>query len=130
METAGLFLFGIAVSPLSVCQETLIYTIFPATGSVNLLLSFGLLAGKTTAFFASITAVPLAESLGEHAPFVVSSLLAGGSFAASLVLMKQMTSPDGDAQQHGAGHALAHRKVVNFGMIASLGSMFWIYILV
>jgi dipeptide/tripeptide permease len=128
-----LFTFGLAVSPLSVCQETLIYTIFPSTGSVNLLLSLGLLAGKTTAFFASITAVPIADSFGEHAPFVVSSVLAGASFIASLILRRNLaaqTEPNDSEPLTEGNHPAVHRKIVHFSSIGTLGNVFWVYILV
>lgn len=119
-------MFGLAFSPLSVCQETLIYTLFPKSRNLNLIIGCGLLAGKITAFAASITAVPLSDNFGDQAPFVASALLAGFSCVASLALFRLSRIEDNEGSDQDSH--LRH-KVVRLGDMAELSNIFWIYVL-
>lgn len=101
----GIFLFGLTISPLSVCQESLIFHLWtsphshaPASGrevaqggqtghgNTNLLLSLALLLGKFSSFMAALTTVPLADQYGDDAPFSLSFTFCAISFALTLCL--------------------------------------------
>lgn len=90
----GLLLFGLTISPLSVCQESLIFQLRTSADdehgggseeagsrqNTNLLLSLALLLGKAASFGAAFTVVPLADTFGEDAPFGLSLLFCCVSF--------------------------------------------------
>lgn len=87
----GLLLFGLTISPLSVCQESLIFQLRTSSDengaehsdshrNTNLLLSLALLLGKSASFGAAFTVVPLADAFGEDAPFGLSLLFCCISF--------------------------------------------------
>ena len=80
----GMFIFGIAVSPLAVVQETIIVRFFRSHG-LGVSLALGLLAGKGASFLSARTAYPLSAHFGPRAPFFVAAGLATFSFVVNLL---------------------------------------------
>jgi hypothetical protein len=103
---AGLFVFGLGASPLSVVQvgipffpiqhtlliahipqETIIVRFFSNHG-LGLSLALGLVAGKGASFVAALTSYPLAQNHGPLAPFFVATMLAILSFSINLLYLR------------------------------------------
>jgi MFS family permease len=143
--TLGLFIFGLAVSPLAVIQETIIVRFFTSHG-LGVSLALGLLAGKGASFISARTSYPLTEHFGTRAPFYVATFLAAVSFLVNLVYV--ITSKwfvDGACAELEASdikdearrrsvinmtesqalEKVAEKKRVNFRDIAKLGDVFW-----
>ncbi|KAF8335475.1 major facilitator superfamily domain-containing protein [Cantharellus anzutake] len=143
LMAAGLFVFGLGVSPISVVQETIIVRFFSDHG-LGVSLAFGLLAGKGSSFIAAFTSYPLAQSLGPLAPFVVSTLFASFSFIINLIYLfgsRWLANGAGveleEAEQKadyvlmGGDDALrvaTEKKKVILRDMTKLGDVFWTYI--
>jgi hypothetical protein len=102
---AGLFIFGLGVSPVSVVQvgapsfpvqcasltvhllqETIIVRFFSNHG-LGVSLAFGLVAGKGASFVAALTSYPLTQNRGPLAPFFVATMLAIFSFSINVLFL-------------------------------------------
>ncbi|EJD46925.1 MFS general substrate transporter [Auricularia subglabra TFB-10046 SS5] len=151
---AGMFVFGLGISPLAVVQETIIVRFF-ATRGLGLSLALGLVAGKGASFVSARTSYPLSEKYGPHAPFIVSTLLAAFSFCINLVYVSasnwfargadaafdehtatELHSPQADGKRLSGARmteAEARRKVaekrrIRLKDVTRLGDTFWAYI--
>lgn len=82
----GLFIHGLGLSPLAVVQESIIVRFFYSHG-LGKSMAMGLVAGKCASFLSARTSYPLSVTFGRHAPFYVSTALAGFSFIINLVYM-------------------------------------------
>jgi MFS family permease len=126
LQSFGLFIFGLGVSPLAVTQETLLSHLAPST-RLGLALALGLLLGKFSSFVASLVSLPLANTFGERAPFYAAVLLSAVSFGMNLARLANgwglLVNEDGAVQEKEEV-----KKIVKFGAIARLGDVFWIYI--
>ncbi|KDQ07682.1 hypothetical protein BOTBODRAFT_38578 [Botryobasidium botryosum FD-172 SS1] len=148
----GLFIFGFGVSPLAVVQETIIVRFFSNHG-LGVSLAFGLVAGKGASFVSAITSVPLSENFGPHAPFIVSTALAGTSFGINLIYVASsqwlargagippeeselrikrsgVLSQVENMSQQDAINRVAARRKVKLQDVTKLGDVFWVYIAV
>jgi hypothetical protein len=83
LMAAGMFIFGLGVSPLAVVQETIIVRFFKSHG-LGVSMAFGLVAGKGASFISARTSYPLTERFGPRAPFYVATFLAGMSVVINL----------------------------------------------
>jgi len=143
--TFGLFVFGLAVSPLAVVQETIIVRFFKSHG-LGVSLALGLLAGKGASFIAARTSYPLTEKFGTRAPFYVATFLAAFSFLVNLAYVSSVKYfVDGTCAELEASdikdearrrsvvnmseaqalEKVASKKKVNLGDISRLGDVFW-----
>ncbi|KAF7310937.1 Ribosomal protein L15 [Mycena chlorophos] len=80
----GLFLFGLGVSPVAVCQETIIVRFFKSHG-LGVSMAFGLVVGKGASFVSARTSYPLTQKFGSRAPFYVAVFLAFMSVVMNLL---------------------------------------------
>ncbi|KAJ6610018.1 major facilitator superfamily domain-containing protein [Mycena sp. CBHHK59/15] len=83
LMVAGMFIFGLGVSPLAVVQETIIVRFFKSHG-LGVSMAFGLVAGKGASFVSARTSYPLTERFGPRAPFYVATFLAAMSVVINL----------------------------------------------
>ena len=140
----GIFVFGIATSPLSVVQETIIVRFFKSHG-LGVSLAIGLIAGKGAAFISAKTAYPLTQRFGSHAPFVVATLLTGLSVAINLIyvysakwlaegagaeveasdLQREARNPLCNLSEAQALAKVAEKHRVYLRDITTLGDVFW-----
>lgn len=122
LQTLGLFIFGLGVTPLSVVQETLLSHLSPGN-HLGISLALGLLSGKSASFVSSLVSLPLADAFGDAVPFGLAVLLCGLSFAANAARL---------AFRWGAGSGEApvkEKRKVSFAAASDLGDVFWVYIL-
>ncbi|KDR77995.1 hypothetical protein GALMADRAFT_244963 [Galerina marginata CBS 339.88] len=132
----GMFIFGLGISPLSVVQETIIVRYFKDHG-LGLSLALGLVAGKIASFVSARISFPLSQ-WNPHAPFVVSTLLAGFSFVVNLFYLwydKWIANEIGvEAEDFGSGsgeaalHEVTAKRRVRIGDLLNMGDIFWLYI--
>lgn len=149
----GMFVFGFGVSPLAVVQETIIVRFFKSHG-LGISLALGLVAGKGASFVSARTSYPLSQHFGPHAPFYVSTALAGLSFCINIIYLLaskwlvrgagaewEASELHAEAQNHTAEHvrsgsveslseaealkAVAKKRMVKFRDITKLGDVFW-----
>ncbi|KAL1697170.1 major facilitator superfamily domain-containing protein [Schizophyllum commune] len=144
----GMFIFGIAVSPLAVVQETIIVRFFRSHG-LGVSLALGLLAGKGASFLSACTAYPLSAHFGPRAPFFVAAGLATFSFAVNLLYVAASRwLVDGacadleaadveeeakrrwsiDVTEAQALEKVAAKKRVRLRSVVKLGDVFWAYV--
>ncbi|TRM66347.1 major facilitator superfamily domain-containing protein [Schizophyllum amplum] len=144
----GMFVFGIAVSPLAVVQETIIVRFFRSHG-LGVSLALGLLAGKGASFVSARTSYPLAARFGAGAPFAVATGLATFSFAVNLVYVGasrwlvdgahaelEAADVEEEAKRRGllsvteaqALEKVAAKKRVRLRSVVKLGDVFWAYV--
>ncbi|KAJ7225487.1 major facilitator superfamily domain-containing protein [Mycena pura] len=150
LMAAGLFIFGLGVSPLAVVQETIIVRFFKSHG-LGVSMAFGLLAGKGASFVSARTSYPLTEQFGTRAPFYVATLLAGISVVINLAYIAasrwlvdgagaQLEAVDINEEarrrlvinvsEAQALEKVAAKHTVHFKEITKLGDVFWAYIAV
>ncbi|KAJ7103506.1 major facilitator superfamily domain-containing protein [Mycena belliarum] len=150
MMAAGLFIFGLGVSPLAVVQETIIVRFFKSHG-LGVSMAFGLVAGKGASFISARTSYPLTEHFGPRAPFYVATFLAGMSVVVNLAyIFASRWLIDGagaeleaidineEAQRRSvinvseaqALEKVAAKRRVHLREITKLGDVFWAYIAV
>ncbi|KAF8216213.1 major facilitator superfamily domain-containing protein, partial [Mycena galopus ATCC 62051] len=150
LMAAGLFIFGLGVSPLAVVQETIIVRFFRSHG-LGVSMAFGLVAGKGASFVSARTSYPLTERFGPRAPFYVATFLAGMSVVINLVYIAasrwfidgagaelEAVDINEEAQRRSvinmseaqALEKVAAKRRVHLGEIAKLGDIFWAYIVV
>jgi hypothetical protein len=140
----GIFVFGIAISPLSVVQETIIVRFFKSHG-LGVSLAIGLVAGKGAAFISARTAYPLTQQFGSRAPFVVATLLTGLSVAINLIyvssakwlaegagaeveasdMRREAQNPHCNLSEAQALAKVAEKHRVYLRDITTLGDLFW-----
>ena len=140
----GIFVFGIATSPLSVVQETIIVRFFKSRG-LGISLAIGLVAGKGASFVAAATAYPLTQRFGSRAPFFVATFLTGFSVAINLIyisaakwlaegagaeleaaeLQAEARNPSYSLSEAQALEKVAEKHRVYFRDITLLGDVFW-----
>uniref|UniRef100_D8PPV1 Lysosomal dipeptide transporter MFSD1 n=1 Tax=Schizophyllum commune (strain H4-8 / FGSC 9210) TaxID=578458 RepID=D8PPV1_SCHCM len=144
----GMFIFGIAVSPLAVVQETIIVRFFRSHG-LGVSLALGLLAGKGASFLSARTAYPLSAHFGPNAPFFVAAGLATFSFVVNLLYVAASRwLVDGacadleaadveeeakrrwsiDITEAQALEKVAAKKRVRLRSVVKLGDVFWAYV--
>ncbi|KAF8587893.1 MFS general substrate transporter [Ramaria rubella] len=149
----GMFIFGLGISPLAVVQETIIVRFFNGRG-LGVSLALGLVAGKSASFVSARTSFPLSE-WNPHAPFVISTLLAGMSFIVNLLYV---ASSKWIAREAGVGmedaeirqantttqlhpeiervseeealQKVAAKRSVKLNDLTRMGDVFWLYIAV
>ncbi|KAF7347810.1 Ribosomal protein L15 [Mycena venus] len=150
LMAAGLFIFGLGVSPLAVVQETIIVRFFKAHG-LGVSMAFGLVAGKGASFVSARTSYPLTERFGPRAPFYVATFLAGMSVVINLVYIAgsrwfvdecgaelEAVDINEEAQRRSvinmteaqALEKVAAKRRVHLREITKLGDVFWAYIAV
>jgi hypothetical protein len=132
----GMFLFGLGISPLALVQETIIVRYFKDHG-LGLSLALGLLAGKGTSFISARVSFPLSQ-WSPHAPFFLSTFLAGFSFVVNLFYLwydKWIASQIG-VEAEGVGglseedvlRKMKAKRKVRVGDLLNMGDIFWLYI--
>ena len=132
----GMFIFGLGISPIAVVQETIIVRYFKDHG-LGLSLALGLVAGKTASFISARISFPLSQ-WNQHAPFFLSTFLAGFSFLVNLFylwynnwLASQLGS-EGEGvdamSETDALHKVTTKKKVRLKDLLSMGDVFWLYI--
>jgi hypothetical protein len=142
----GIFVFGVATSPLSVVQETIIVRFFKSHG-LGISLAMGLVAGKGASFVSAATTYPLTEKFGSRAPFYVATFLTGMSVAINLIYVsasKWLADGAGAELEESDFRREARRSTYNlteaqalakvaekhrvyFRDITLLGDVFWAY---
>jgi MFS family permease len=134
----GMFIFGLGISPLAVVQETIIVRYFKDHG-LGLSLALGLVAGKSASFISARVSFPLSQ-WSPHAPFFVSTFLAGFSFIVNLFYLsydKWISSHIG-VEAEGMGgiseedalHKVTTKRKVRLRDLFNMGDIFWLYIAV
>jgi len=147
---AGLFVFGLGISPLAVVQESIIVRFFASHG-LGVSLALGLIAGKGASFVSARVSYPLSDAYGPHAPFVLSTLLALFSFGVNLVYLASSAwfargagvelDPYELAQERRRRKAtlgermtateavkkVAAKKAIHFTDLKLFGDIFWLY---
>ena len=99
-------------------------------------LALGLVAGKGASFLSSITSYPLSDRYGTRGPFVVSTGLAGLSFAVNILYLifharLHPAAADSDSSHksdEAAAERVIQRRKVKLMNLSKLGDVFWIYI--
>ncbi|KAJ7487628.1 major facilitator superfamily domain-containing protein [Mycena galericulata] len=150
LMAAGLFIFGLGVSPLAVVQETIIVRFFKSHG-LGVPMALGLVAGKGASFISARTSYPLTERFGPRAPFYVATFLAGMSVVINLAYIGasrwlidgagaelEAIDIDEEARRRSivnmseaqALEKVAAKRRVHFGQITKLGDVFWVYVAV
>ncbi|KAJ6519847.1 major facilitator superfamily domain-containing protein [Mycena sanguinolenta] len=150
LMAAGMFIFGLGVSPLAVVQETIIVRFFKSHG-LGVSMAFGLVVGKGASFVSARTSYPLTERFGPRAPFYVATFLAGMSVVINLVYIAasrwfidgagaELEAVDikEEAQRRSATNMseaqalekVAAKRRVHLREITKLGDVFWAYIAV
>ncbi|KAJ7181686.1 major facilitator superfamily domain-containing protein [Mycena crocata] len=150
LMTAGMFIFGLGVSPLAVVQETIIVRFFKSRG-LGVSMAFGLVAGKGASFISARTSYPLTQKFGPRAPFYVAAFLAGMSVVVNLAyIMASRWLIDGagaeleaidineEARRRSviniteaqALEKVAAKRRVHLKEVTKLGDVFWAYIVV
>ncbi|KAJ7932482.1 major facilitator superfamily domain-containing protein [Mycena leptocephala] len=150
LMAAGMFVFGLGVSPLAVVQEMIIVRFFKSHG-LGVSMAFGLVAGKGVSFISARTSYPLTERFGPRAPFYVATFLTGMSVVINLVYIaasKWIVDGAGaelepiditeEAQRRSviniseaqALEKVAAKRRVHLREITKLGDVFWAYIAV
>jgi hypothetical protein len=148
LMAAGLFIFGLGVSPLAVVQETIIVRFFKSHG-LGVSMAFGLVAGKGASFVSARTSYPLTERFGPHAPFYVATFLTGMSVVINLVYITasrwlidgagaelEAVDINEEAQRRSiinmseaqALEKVAAKRRVHLRQITKLGDVFWAYV--
>ncbi|KAJ7783819.1 major facilitator superfamily domain-containing protein [Mycena maculata] len=148
LMAAGMFIFGLGVSPLAVVQETIIVRFFKSRG-LGVSMAFGLVAGKGASFVSARTSYPLTERFGPRAPFYVATFLAGMSVIINLAyIMGSRWLIDGagaeleaidineearrrsviNVTESQALEKVAAKRRVHLRQITKLGDVFWAYI--
>ncbi|KAJ7788473.1 major facilitator superfamily domain-containing protein [Mycena olivaceomarginata] len=127
LMAAGLFIFGLGVSPLAVVQETIIVRFFKSHG----------LGVQGASFVSARTSYPLTERFGPHAPFYVAAFLTGMSVVINLWLIDgagaELEAVDINEEAQRQAQALekvAAKRRVHLRQITKLGDVFWAYIAV
>jgi MFS family permease len=120
--TAGLFVFGLGVTPLAVTQETLVARLSPSK-HLGISLALGLVSGKMASFVSSLVSLPMAERYGDQAPFGVSVILCLLSFSGNAA---RLVFGWGRSQDEGVHDG---KRRVSWGGVGRLGDVFWVYIL-
>ncbi|KAJ6575143.1 major facilitator superfamily domain-containing protein [Mycena capillaripes] len=150
LMAAGMFVFGLGVSPLAVVQETIIVRFFKSRG-LGVSMAFGLVAGKGASFISARTSYPLTERFGPRAPFYMATFLAGMSVVVNLVYIAaskwfidgagaelEAIDINEEAQRRSginiseaqALEKVAAKRRVHLREITKLGDIFWAYIAV
>ncbi|KAJ7492591.1 major facilitator superfamily domain-containing protein [Mycena latifolia] len=150
LMAAGMFIFGLGVSPLAVVQETIIVRFFKSHG-LGVSMAFGLVAGKGASFISARTSYPLTEHFGPRAPFYVATFLAGMSVVINLAyILASRWLIDGagaeleaidineearrrsviNISEAQALEKVAAKRRVHLREITKLGDVFWAYIAV
>ncbi|KAJ6509563.1 major facilitator superfamily domain-containing protein [Mycena vitilis] len=150
LMAAGLFIFGLGVSPLAVVQETIIIRFFKSRG-LGVSMALGLVAGKGASFISARTSYPLTEHFGPRAPFYVATFLTSSSMIMNLIYIaasKWLVDGAGaeleaidineEAQRRSviniseaqALEKVAAKRRVHLREITKLGDVFWAYIAV
>ena len=102
-------------------QETLVSHLSPSH-HLGISLALGLLFGKTSSFISSLVSLPLADKLGDWAPFTLAVVLCFGSFAGNAMRLLLGWGRD-------AGEAsVKEKRQVKWGGVDLLGDVFWVYI--
>ena len=98
-------------------------------------LALGLVAGKGASFLSSITSYPLSDRYGTRGPFIVSTSLAGLSFAVNILylifharLHPAAVSDSSHKSDEAAAERVIQRRKVKLMNLSKLGDVFWIYI--
>jgi MFS family permease len=149
LMAAGMFVFGLGVSPLAVVQEMIIVRFFKSHG-LGVSMAFGLVAGKGVSFISARTSYPLTERFGPRAPFYVATFLTGMSVVINLVYIaasKWIIDGAGaelepiditeEAQRRSviniseaqALEKVAAKRRVHLREITKLGDVFWAYVI-
>ncbi|KAJ7615282.1 major facilitator superfamily domain-containing protein [Mycena polygramma] len=141
LMAAGLFIFGLGVSPLAVVQETIIIRFFKSRG-LGVSMALGLVAGKGASFISARTSYPLTEHFGPRAPFYVATFLTSTSASKWLVdgagAELEAIDINEEAQRRSviniseaqALEKVAAKRRVHLREITKLGDVFWAYIAV
>jgi len=119
LQTFGLFIFGLGVTPLMVVQETLVSHLTPK-GHLGISLALGLVSGKSASFISSLISLPLAAKYGDFMPFAIAVVLCGASFTLNLVRLHK---------KWGIFAQVSEKRRVQWGGQGELGDVFWMYIL-
>lgn len=131
----GMFIFGLGISPLAVVQETIIVRYFKDHG-LGLSLALGLVAGKFASFVSARISFPLSQ-WNEHAPFFLSTFLAGFSFCVNLFYLWYskridnalgVESDEPSVSERDALHEVTEKRKVRIGDLLNMGDVFWLYI--
>lgn len=120
--TAGLFVFGLGVTPLAVTQETLVARLSPSK-HLGISLALGLVSGKMASFVSSLVSLPMAEKYGDPAPFGLSVILCLLSFSGNAA---RLAFKWGNDEEDGLQ---PKRRRFSWGGVNRLGDVFWVYIL-
>ncbi|KAJ7071004.1 major facilitator superfamily domain-containing protein [Mycena amicta] len=145
---AGLFIFGLGVSPLAVVQEAIIVRFFKSHG-LGVSMAFGLVVGKGASFVSARSSYPLVQKFGPRAPFYVASFLALMSMVINLAYIAasrwlidgagaelEAVDINEEAQRRSvqnfseaqALEKVAAKRRVHLKEITKLGDVFWAYI--
>ncbi|KAF8870914.1 major facilitator superfamily domain-containing protein [Gymnopilus junonius] len=134
----GMFIFGLGISPLAVVQETIIVRYFKDHG-LGLSLALGLVAGKASSFISARISFPLSQ-WNQHAPFFLSTFLAGFSFVVNIFYLwynNWMASQvgiegenTGGMSEENALHEVTAKRKVRLKDLLKMGDIFWLYIAV
>ncbi|KIM25377.1 hypothetical protein M408DRAFT_74261, partial [Serendipita vermifera MAFF 305830] len=141
---AGLFIFGLGISPLAV--ETIVVRFFASHG-LGLSLAIGLIAGKGASFVSARVSYPLSQRFGPSAPFVLSTFLALFSFGVNLIYLASSAwlargagvqlEPGERPRRDRLGALMtddeavlrvAEKRKVKLKDMARFGDVFWLYI--
>lgn len=118
-----MFTFGLGTTPLSVVQETLVSQLAPSN-HLGLSLALGLVSGKSSSFISSSVSLPLADWLGDFAPFAVAVSLCLLSFLGNAVRLGMKWG-----KEDGRDVVVKEKRRVSLGGIGDLGDVYWLYIL-
>jgi len=87
-------------------------------------LALGLLSGKSASFVLSLISLPLANKVGDLAPFAVAVVLCALSFVGNWLRLSL-----GWGKGDGREVQVKEKRKVSWGGIGSLGDVFWVYII-
>lgn len=118
-----MFTFGLGTTPLSVVQESLVSHLAPSA-HLGLSLALGLVSGKSSSFISSSVSLPLADRLGDLAPFAIALVLCLLSFVGNGIRLVM-----GWGMEEGRQALVEEKRRVSWGGVGDLGDVFWLYIL-